>query len=128
MSINVEMKNPKSGEIKGLKVGWSWTLFFFSGFWGIPLFLRGLKAQGFLFLGLSVVAGLFVSASLTSEEAMGNLILFQLIGLGLSIWMGVKGNEMTAKRYLENGWQFTAPHSDAAKFARGKWGLVEAHA
>ena len=30
---------------------------------------------------------------------------------------------MTAKNYLELGWNFTNPDSDEVKFAEGKWGI-----
>ena len=35
--MKIAMKNPKSGEIKEITVGWSWMLFLFSGCLGIPL-------------------------------------------------------------------------------------------
>ena len=46
-----------------------------------------------------------------------------LVFLGLQIWLGIRGNEMTAKNYLELGWNFTNPDSDEVKFAKGKWGI-----
>jgi hypothetical protein len=42
--IKVTMKNPKTGESKEIKVGWSWILFLFSCFLGLPLFLRKLSS------------------------------------------------------------------------------------
>jgi hypothetical protein len=39
-------------------------------------------------------------------------------------WLGIKGNEMTAKNLLENGWEFADSGSDAVRFARLKWGLA----
>lgn len=45
----VLMKNSKTNETKEVKVGFSWTLFFFSGFFGIPLFLRKLYRWGGVF-------------------------------------------------------------------------------
>ncbi len=41
------------------------------------------------------------------EEALGLMILLNLVFLGLQIWLGIRGNEMTAKNYLELGWNFT---------------------
>ena len=57
------------------------------------------------------------------EEALGLMILLNLVFLGLQIWLGIKGNEMTAKNYLELGWNFTNPDSDEGIFAKGKWGI-----
>ncbi len=51
------------------------------------------------------------------------MILLNLVFIGLQIWLGIKGNEMTAKNYLELGWHFTNPNSDEVKFAKGKWGI-----
>jgi hypothetical protein len=39
--------------------------------------------------------------------------------------MGLKGNEITAKAYLDKGWFFAKPESNAVEFARGKWNIVE---
>lgn len=30
--MKIEMTNPKTGEVKEIKVGWSWILFLFSSF------------------------------------------------------------------------------------------------
>jgi hypothetical protein len=119
--MQVSFKNPKTGEMKRVKVGWSWTLFFFSGVFGLPLFLRKLYIWGFVFLALWAV-NLLVSSS-TSENADAAKVFMFFVGLGLAVWLGVKGNEMTAKNYLEQGWTFAEPQSDAVKFAQGKWGI-----
>ncbi len=115
--MKIKMKNTKTGEIREIKVGWSWVLFLFSGFLGIPLFLRGLNALGAVFLALWVVNILIV------EEIL--FVILAIVSFGLSIWVGIKGNEMTAKNYLERGWQFSEPDSDAIRFAKGKWGVYD---
>ena len=48
--MKVAMTNPKTGEVREVKVGWSWILFLFSGFFGLPLFLRKLHVWGGIFL------------------------------------------------------------------------------
>jgi hypothetical protein len=65
---------------------------------------------------------LLVSSS-TSENADAAKVFMFFVGLGLAVWLGVKGNEMTAKNYLEQGWTFAEPQSDAVKFAQEKWGI-----
>jgi hypothetical protein len=50
--------------------------------------------------------------------------MLYVLGAVLAVWMGIKGNEMTAKNYLERGWQFAEPESDVVKTAKGRWGLV----
>ena len=121
--MKVAMTNPKTGEVKEVKVGWSWILFLFSGFFGLPLFLRKLHVWGGIFLILWIVYIIAPSMMQNEEEALGLMILLNLVFLGLQIWLGIKGNEMTAKNYLELGWNFTNPDSDEVKFTKGKWGI-----
>lgn len=121
--MKVAMINPKTGEVKEVKVGWSWILFLFSGFFGLPLFLRKLHVWGGVFLVLWLVYLVVPSLFYNEEEALGLSIVLNLIFLGLQIWLGIKGNEMTAKNYLELGWNFINPDSDEVKFAKGKWGI-----
>ena len=121
--MKVAMTNPKTGEVKEVKVGWSWILFLFSGFFGLPLFLRKLHVWGGIFLVLWSLYIIFPSMMQNEEEALSLMILLNLVFLGLQIWLGIKGNEMTAKNYLELGWNFINPDSDEVKFAKGKWGI-----
>ena len=121
--MKADFKNPKTGELKSVKVGWSWTLFFFSGFLGFPLFLRGLYVWGGVFLTLWVVNLLFSFVG-DSDQAAGAAIVFTFIFLGLAIWAAIKGNELTAKNYLEKGWELADPESAQTKFAKGKWGIT----
>ena len=123
MAVYVNFKHEKSGERRSVKVGWSWTLFLFSGVLGIPLFLRRLHVWGGVMLGLWMVNIVGPSVAVTDEDA---LVLQLIIGVGfvaLGVFFGVKGNEMTAKNYLENSWSFSDPDDDATTFAKGKWGL-----
>ena len=38
--------------------------------------------------------------------------------------MGAKGNELTAKNYLELGWGFSDPESETTRHAKTKWGIT----
>ena len=78
---------------------------------------------GAVFLVLWVVN--FLGPSIVGEggDILVGVPLF-LIFLGLQIWLGIKGNAMTAKNCLDQGWRFAEPQSDTAKFARGKWGIL----
>ena len=120
MANFVQIKNDQTGEIKRLKVGWSWVLFWFSGFLGIPLFMRRLYLLGGIFLGLWVV-NLFAQFII---DPMISIVLI-IVMTTLSIWLGVKGNEITGKNYLEQGWSFVDPDGLEAKYARSKWSLME---
>ncbi len=120
--MQIVLKNPKSGELREVKVGWSWTLFFFSWFAGLPLFLRKLNGLGAIFLALFVVD--IATAIPLSEIMEQTSVLIALIQISISIWLAIKGNEMTAKNYLELGWEFVDPDSDVTKMAKGKWGII----
>lgn len=112
MSINVDFRNQQTGETKTVKVGWSWTLFLFSGFLGVPLFMRGLNLWGAAF----AVSWFFNILLMVSDNS--SALFFQLLTLAAEILIGVKGNELTAKHYLSLGWEFSDPNSDAARFAK----------
>lgn len=119
----VSMKNPKTGEVKSIKVGFSWVLFLWSGVFGLPLFLRKLNVWGGIFLVLWII-NLVVPSMMDEQSALGLSIIFFVIFLGLQIFMGIKGNEMTAKNYLENGWEFTNNDAEEVKHAKMKWGIL----
>ena len=77
--MKVAMTNPKTGEVKEVKVGWSWILFLFSGFFGLPLFLRKLHVWGGIFLILWIVYIIAPSIMQNEEEALGLMILLNLV-------------------------------------------------
>jgi Protein of unknown function (DUF2628). len=123
--MKVGMKNPKTGEVKEVKVGWSWTLFLFSGVFGLPLFLRKLNIWGGICIALWFASAIVPSFSGDEMEALGISIAMMLLLLGMNIFLGIKGNEMTAKNYLEQGWEFIEPDSELVKAAKGKWGIAQ---
>ena len=85
--------------------------------------MRKLNVWGGIILVLWVVN--FIGPSLVSDEAsIGIVSVMGLIFLGLEIFLGIKGNEMTAKNYLENGWIFMDDDSDITKFAKSQWGIA----
>jgi len=120
--MKVAMKNPKTGEIKEVKVGWSWTLFLFSGLFGLPLFLRKLYIWGAIFFALWIV-NMVAPSALPENEGLVLSISLGVIFLALEIFVGIKGNEMTAKNYLENNWTFVEPDSELTKMAKMRWGI-----
>lgn len=120
--MKIGMKNPVTGEIKKIKVGWSWTLLFSSIFFGIPLFLRKLHVWGAVFFSLQL-AFRSIEGSIPKTESSSIFTLYVIIFLVLSIWMALKGNKMTAKAYLEQGWTFDEPDSEEVIYAKKKWGF-----
>ena len=123
MAIKVALQNPQTNEIRHVKVGWSWVLFLFSGFFGIPLFRRKLETWARLFLGFNVV----YFATAWSSGAVAIFISFVVLVAewALLFLLGIKGNEITAKTWLSQGWQFTEPTADATKLAKLQWGISD---
>ena len=120
--MKVAMKNPNTGEVKEVKIGWSWTLFLFSGFFGLPLFLRKLHVWGAIYIALWVV--FLVTLSIVPGEARVIIVLpLYIVMFGLQSFVAIKGNKMTAKNYLENGWTFVEPDSKLTKMAKMRWGI-----
>lgn len=113
-SIRVSLKDGKTGTMREVKVGWSWTLFLFSGLFGLPLFLRRFPACGFVFLALWAV-GLLGPLAGGNVSAIAVLLLSLFVLL--HVFLGIKGNEMILRNYLEQGWRFAEPDSDAAQLA-----------
>jgi len=74
----VSMKN-ETGITRQVKVGFSWTAFFFGGF---PFFFRGMPIQGIIWIVLALLT-----------FGISNLILMFII------------NKQTAHHYLENGYK-----------------------
>ena len=91
MRVDVAFKNPRTGELRKVKVGWSWTLFLFSGVLGIPLFLRKLNIWGFVFLALWIVNLIISSMDFPGDQKAFNTLIFFLLFLALQIWFGIKG-------------------------------------
>jgi hypothetical protein len=121
MAIYVPFKQPKTGEVRTVKVGWSWVLFLWSGLLGIPLFLRRLNVWGFVFLALWIAN---ILTSVISESSAGVGGLTGIAAIALQIWLGIQGNEMTAKNYLEQGWEFAEPTDEATRIGREAWGIT----
>jgi hypothetical protein len=113
--MKVKFNNPRTGQIKSVKVGWNWALFMSGSLIGLPLFWNGLPAWGSVMVSLWAL-GLIIS------HGTGTVIL-TVIGMGLSIFLGVNGNEMIAKNYLQQGWEFADPESTTVKIAKEQWGL-----
>lgn len=123
MTTYVNLQHERTGEIKSVKVGWSWTLFLFSQFWGVPLFLRHLFDWGMINFILSL---LFYYSMSLAEADPNELLLALAIGIaaiGVSIYLGLRGNELTAKQLLRAGWIFANPDDVTAQQARREWTL-----
>lgn len=115
MAVEVALRNEKTGEIKNLKVGWSWTLLLFGQFFGIPFWARKVYSQAILMVAWDI---LFV---VVPESESG----FRLVGsVVMGCALGFFGNKLTAQYYLKHDWAFVDPETEAAEYARQQWGLA----
>ena len=77
----------------------------------------------YLFLGIDIA---FFILALFSSPAANFLSFVMLIGeWALLFLLGIKGNEITAKTWLAQGWQFMDANADATKFAKMQWGIFD---
>lgn len=117
--MDIIFKNSQTGEVKPVKFGWSWTLFLFSIFFGIPLFMRKLYLWGSIWFIISTIA---IIDEFNNPNDASPITLLQI---GLSIFFAIKGNEITAKKLLRSGWYITNTDNDFVKMAMGKWGVSQ---
>lgn len=123
--MHVSFKNKHTGEIKQVKVGWSWTLFLFGQLLGIPFFMRKYPTMGFVMLGVFLL-NFAISYLAMNYDGEGILLLskaFRFVILAIAIWLGVAGNKMTARYYRANGWEIQNPETAAVEHAKQKWGM-----
>lgn len=117
----MEIKNEKTGDVQFVKAGWSWDLFLFSGFFGIPWFFRGVKLYGLigLFIGIYVsfcgyveFPELFDGAQVVESLSLKLILVRSFLITGFCIFGGIKGNEITIKNYYKSGYRFVDPTSE----------------
>ena len=123
--MRVQFNKPDSHQVREVKVGFSWTLFLFSGFLGVPLFMRRLDILGGVFLALFMTRFLFLIPGSGGQATVLMIIgiLLPVVWFCLALWIGAKGNELTAKNYLKRGWVFANPESDMVRTAKVEWGI-----
>lgn len=119
---HVSLKNSATGEIKEIKIGWSWPLFCLTWFFGLPLFLRRLwvPAMGNAIIAVFVFYSWMFSFGLIDPR----LMLAQVLVIVSAFYWAIRGNKLTAKNYLKKGWVFAEPESESARQAKQAWKLT----
>jgi len=116
----IALRDPRTNQVKKFKTGWSWTCFFFSFFFGIPLFLRKLTVLAVAMIVFDIVyyamyfwltiAALQVVADgdgggLATLSVLGVVTtVLGFVGFGLVIWLAIKGNSMGIEAHKKQGW------------------------
>jgi len=105
--MTVTLRHPGTGETKVMPEGWSWGCFLGSGFLGIPLYRRGLAVWGSIMVALDFVA--MVPEFVPTERALTLDLWMTIASLGLSVFFGMRANQMAIDRYRDLGWVFADP-------------------
>ena len=102
--MSVSLQYPGTGEVKILPEGWSWSCFFGASFLGLPLFKRGLFVWGSAMLVFDIAAVIIEFIDTDSAPALD--LWMSVICLVVSVFFGLKANDMAAQRALARGWQY----------------------
>jgi hypothetical protein len=102
--MSISLQHPRSGRVKILPEGWSWSCFFGATFLGIPLFRRGLLVWGSAMLVYDISA--LVVGWIATDSAARLDIWMTAIGLAASVFFGMKANDMAARRAVAPGWKY----------------------
>lgn len=125
-AIRLGLKPPGGGRIKWVKDGFAWDLFVLSPLLGLPLFWRKLHAWGALMLGL--LLAWFVAWFLLGRFADSHTVnvaadVFAAIFFVLDLFLGWRGNRMTARAYVRHGWTVDHPDYAATRKLMTRWKL-----
>ena len=102
-AASITLRPPGKGKPRRITVGFAWDLFLLSGItFGLPLFLRRLPQWGAAVLALWV-ANLLLRRGAGAELWHDEVFLFAGFLL-LQLWLGFKGNALTARAYRALGW------------------------
>lgn len=121
--MKITLRHSGTGDLRVVNTGWSWSLFLASGFLGLPLFFRGLALWGTVMMVAWCLR--FIAPLVAGTEANAGALdwILTTILLALCVFFGLKGNALTAKRYLSLGYEFANPDAAEARAAAQSWGL-----
>lgn len=119
--MRITLRHPATGDFRFVDTGWSWSLCLGSGFFGLVLFFRGLALWGCVMLVLWCLR--FTSSYVIGTGGNGDMLdsVLTVALVGLALFFGLKGNEMTAKRYLSLGYEVVDTDDGAARDLVRSW-------
>lgn len=121
----LRFKQKQGDKEKQLRTGFAWDLFFFAGLFGVPLFLRRLPQWGALILALWLIDLMIGRLPLGRHGgALAEAVLFAAF-LAAQLWLGFRGNRLTAKALLAHGWRVERPEDRATKRLIERWRLAD---
>ena len=122
--LRVLFKSPSGARARRVKLGFAWDLFLFAGLLGVPLFLRGLPEWGAAVLALWLVDLALGWIGHGSFYLPAQTALFAAF-LGFQIWLGFKGNALTARACRARGWRAEDARDPSVRAALKQWGAEE---
>ena len=72
-----------------------------------------------VFIGLGILKG---STEPNPWHLIGIILGFG--SFGVTLYLSLKGNELGARKHLNEGWVFAEPDSDAAKTTKAMWNFA----
>jgi hypothetical protein len=116
----LRFKDKRSGKEMRLGTGFAWDMFFFAPVFGLPLFLRRLPHWGAGILALWLID---LAVGRAGAPNIAQAALF-LAFLAVQLFLGFKGNELTARSLLAHGWSLDGPLDAAVKRVAERWRLT----
>ena len=121
--MQVALRHRGTGNIRHVDTGWSWSIFLAAGFFGLPLYLRGLSFWGTVMV-ITWCLRLFLPTAAGSLASTAELQLYLSLAIGgLCFYLGFKGNALSARHYIACGYEFSEPDGTEARIASDEWGL-----
>lgn len=121
--MGVALRHRETGDVKFVPTGWSWPLFLGAGLFGLPLFARGLALWGTAVLALWCLQ-LAVPLAAAPDADTGTIeAVLMLAALGLCVFLGLKGNALSARHYMACGYDFADPKAVESRIAAEEWGV-----
>ena len=124
----VNFIHPVTGEARQVKLGYSWTLFFFGMLFGIPFFIRKMYSYGIiicLLLIKHIINIALFDAGYYSSYLEQYLLIVNFLSLGVSCTFFVQGNKMTAKYYLTHGFRIKDNNEHIKQQVKIAWGFTD---
>jgi ribosomal protein L40E len=125
----ITLYNKNSDQIHMASIGFSWSLFLFSGILGIPCFIKKLYGYGFVFLIIDIVSivNYMTNDSLVTFTNVNMTLLFligsNVVSFILSVLIGINGNKLSIKSYLDEGYSFVHQNDPYVRMIKMELGI-----
>lgn len=117
--MQVALRHTATGKFKFVDTGWSWSIFLGAGFFGLPLFFRGLALWGTIMLALWFLQLVAPFVSVGNGYTLEWILTFA--AAGLCLYLGFQGNALSARHLIACGYEFAQPDSIEARIAAERW-------